>query len=52
LGDDKLAASALGEDVAAVRGQVLFISSAIARAAGSLFTFYTQSISPDDYIPP
>jgi len=50
--DDELAASALGKDVAAVRGQVLFISSAIAGAAGSLFTFYTQSIFPDDYIPP
>jgi len=50
--DDELVASALGKDVASVRGRVLFISSAMAGAAGSLFTFYTQSIFPDDYIPP
>ncbi len=50
--DDELASSALGKNVAMVRGQVLFISSAMAGASGSLFTFYTQPIFPDDYIPP
>ncbi|MGC9009804.1 MAG: branched-chain amino acid ABC transporter permease [Sulfolobales archaeon] len=50
--DDDLAAASLGKNIAKVRGQVLFISSAIAGAAGSLFTFYTQSIFPDDFIPP
>ncbi|MEM4970411.1 MAG: branched-chain amino acid ABC transporter permease [Sulfolobales archaeon] len=50
--DDELAASTLGKNVAMARGWVLFISSSMAGAAGSLFTFYTQSIFPDDYIPP
>ncbi|MEM2203943.1 MAG: branched-chain amino acid ABC transporter permease [Sulfolobales archaeon] len=49
--DDEIAAESLGKNVARVRGQVLFISSALSGAAGSLFTFYTQAIFPDDYIP-
>ncbi|MCS7117565.1 MAG: branched-chain amino acid ABC transporter permease [Thaumarchaeota archaeon] len=49
--DDELAAYSLGKDVPRVRGQVLFIGSAIAGAAGSLYTFYSQSIFPDDYVP-
>ena len=49
--DDEVAAASLGKNVARVRGQVLFISSALSGAAGSLLTFYTQSIFPDDYIP-
>ncbi len=49
--DDEIAAASLGKNVARIRGEVLFISSALSGAAGSLFTFYTQSIFPDDYIP-
>lgn len=49
--DDELAAYSLGKDVPKVRGQVLFIGSAIAGAAGSLYTFYSQAIFPDDFVP-
>jgi branched-chain amino acid transport system permease protein len=49
--DDELAAYALGKDAASVRGWVLFIGSALAGIAGSLYTFYSQAIFPDDFIP-
>ncbi|MDJ0274846.1 MAG: branched-chain amino acid ABC transporter permease [Nitrososphaerota archaeon] len=49
--DDELAAYSLGKDVAAVRGRVLFIGSGLAGIAGSLYTFYSQAIFPDDFIP-
>lgn len=50
--DDDTAASALGKNVARVRGTVLFISSSLSGIAGCFYTFYSQSIFPDDYVPP
>lgn len=50
--DDDAAASALGKDVARVRGSVLFVSSSLSGIAGCFYTFYSQSIFPDDYVPP
>lgn len=50
--DDELVANVLGKDVAKIRGQVLFIGSAMAGLAGVLYTFYAQSVFPDDFIPP
>lgn len=50
--DDEIASSSLGKNVARVRGAVLFISSSLAGVAGCLYTFYSQSIFPDDYVPP
>jgi branched-chain amino acid transport system permease protein len=49
--DDELAAYALGKDAASVRGWALFIGSTLAGIAGSLYTFYSQAIFPDDFIP-
>jgi branched-chain amino acid transport system permease protein len=49
--DDEMAAYSLGKDVAKVRGWVLFTSSALAGVAGSLYTYYSQAIFPDDFIP-
>ncbi|MEM1946832.1 MAG: branched-chain amino acid ABC transporter permease [Candidatus Caldarchaeum sp.] len=49
--DDELVGYVFGKNVAQVRGQVLFIGSAIAGAAGSIYTFYSQSIFPDDFVP-
>lgn len=49
--DDELAGYVLGKNAAKVRGQVLFIGSALAGMAGSLYTFYSQAIFPDDFVP-
>jgi len=50
--DDELAAKVLGKDAARVKGQVLLIGSVISGIAGSLYTFYSQAIFPDDFVPP
>jgi branched-subunit amino acid ABC-type transport system permease component len=47
----ELAAYALGKDAASVRGWALFIGSALAGIAGSLYAFYSQAIFSDDFIP-
>jgi len=50
--DDDLVASVFGKDPIKVRALVLTIGSGIAGLAGALYTFYSQAVFPDDFIPP
>lgn len=50
--DDDLAASTFGKIPVRVRAVVLTIGSSIAGLAGALYTFYSQAVFPDDFIPP
>lgn len=49
--DDELAARVLGKRVAAVKGQVMAIGSAMAAVAGALYAFHVQFVGAEDFIP-
>jgi branched-chain amino acid transport system permease protein len=49
--DDDVAAQSLGKDIRRARIQVMVIGSAFAGVAGALFTYYSNYVSPDNFIP-
>lgn len=49
--DNEEALSALGKDPVYVRASTLFVSSAIAGIAGSLYAVYSGSVNASDFIP-
>lgn len=51
LRDDELVANVLGKETPKIKGGVLFIGSAMAAVAGSLYAFFAQAVFADDFIP-
>ena len=48
--DDHIAARSLGKNVGRVRIQVMIIGSVFAGIAGGLFTYYSNYVSPDNFV--
>ena len=49
--DDPVASKTFGKNVTKARIQVMVIGSAFAGVAGALFTFYSNYVTPDNFIP-
>src|SRR5579872_4873908 len=49
--DDPVASKTFGKNVTKARVQVMVIGSAFAGIAGALFTFYSNYVTPDNFIP-